>query len=91
MSVFVTDLDAFEKILSLEGQHWLREGAESSFKSVLRSWQDRDEDGWFDDSVIYGSSGMRRYIVDANGEVFYSVSHDRHSWSQAKNLGFRSC
>jgi len=93
MAVFISDEDAFHKISFIEGDSWFS-GSSSpldDFSSVFSSWRNRDEDDYFEDSVIYGASGMRRYIVDSNGEIFYSRSHDSATAPLAENLGFRLC
>jgi hypothetical protein len=91
--IFIYDPDAYSKILAIEGQGWVSGGGRATapydFQSVLNSWKNREDDGYFEHFVIYGASGVHRYLVDKSGEVFYSVHHGIDAVDKARSLGFR--
>jgi hypothetical protein len=89
--VFINNEDAFSKILALEGDTWVTSGCSSDFYQALYSWLHRDLDGYFENDVIYGASGMHRYWVDSKGEIFFSVMHGKNAAYKAQLLGFRFC
>ncbi len=90
--IFIDDPDAYSKILEIEGKNWISGGGRAmppyDFKTVLNSWKN-PEDGYFEHSVIYGASGVHRYLVSETGEVFYSRSHGIDAVDKAQSLGFR--
>lgn len=88
----IDDPATYAKILEIEGENWISGGGRAmppyDFESVLNSWRNI-EDGYFEHSVIYGASGVHRYLVDESGEVFYSVHHGIDAVDKARSLGFR--
>jgi hypothetical protein len=91
--IFIYDPDAYSKILAVEGQGWISGGGRAiapyDFESVLNSWKNREDDGYFEHSVIYGAAGGNRYFVDELGEITYSRSHGIAALDKAQSLGFR--
>jgi hypothetical protein len=90
--IFIYDPDAYSKILEIEGENWISGGGRATppydFETVLNSWKDSQE-GYLEHSVIYGASGVHRYLVAETGEVFYSRSHGIDAVDKAQSLGFR--
>jgi hypothetical protein len=86
--IFIDDPATYSKILEIEGETWISGGGRDDFETVLESWKNI-EDGYFEHSVIYGASGVHRYLVGETGEVFYSRSHGIDALDKAQSLGFR--
>ena len=57
-----------------------------SLEDALEWLSEREKDT--DTFVIYGRSGIHRYIVTKNGEVFFSALHGSGSVKKAVGLGF---
>jgi len=90
--IFIDDPATYSKILEIEGETWISGGGRATppydFETVLNSWKDSQK-GYFEHSVIYGASGVHRYLVGETGEVFYSRSHGIDALDKAQSLGFR--
>ncbi len=72
--VNINDSDVTEKITEVEGNRWQ--------KSQVESAKNGEQD------VIYGNSGVARYIVLEDGEVGYSQMHGTQP-EQARSAGFK--
>lgn len=86
--------ETLRALIAMEGQAWLdrqREYARDYRKGVPH---ENDVDGVMaslqkgEGGVIYGDGGVRRYIVDGNGKVFYSEHRGPRGTEKAKSLGF---
>ncbi len=91
--IFIDDPGTYSKILEIEGENWISGGGRAmppyDFETVLNSWKNDSKSGYFEHSVIYGASGVHRYLVSETGEVFYSRSHGIDAVDKAQSLGFR--
>lgn len=72
--VNINDTDAIQKISEVEGSRWQK----SQVESARRGEQD----------VIYGNSGVARYIVLEGGEIGYSQMHGTQP-DKASSAGFK--
>lgn len=76
-------------LIAMEGERWFKEqegwGEYSIEGALAQSQSGSSRLG----GVIYGLGGLHRYMVRANGHVYYSASHGQRAVEQAKALGFR--
>jgi len=72
--VNINDTDATQKITEVEGSRWQTNQVESARKG--------------EQDVIYGNSGVARYIVHEDGEIGYSQMHGTQP-DKARSAGFK--
>jgi hypothetical protein len=89
--------DTIEAMAEVEGQAWLNgdqnsknnnttQGAvEHINKTVSQSSLVEDDDPVY---VVYGNAGVSRWIIKANGEVWFSEFHDPEKAKKAAQKGF---